>query len=1000
MWSSVALSALLALLLLPPFARALNVGGTIASNTTWTTNDSPYVLTSALTVQSGALLTIEPGVAVQFRSNVLFTIRGAIHAEGTAAQPISFLAAPAFSPRGGIHLAGSNFIDLATGEFSHCDFTRLRATPAILTANFATLAVMDSVFSNMTAVIIRPMNSRIAIHRNEIHDTMESINTLYCAGVIASNFIHTVNGNSDAIDIDFGWTGPGDASLLLEWNHVRGGASSNADGIDFGTTRDVICRYNVIHDFGDKGMSIGEDSEITAYNNLIYKCLTGIAIKDGSRPLLMSTTIARCAIGIHSFQKSGGNGGGRGSATNMLIWNCDTGIKLDPLSQIDVGYSVIPGASVWPGPGNTNADPLFVDAANNNYRLRPGSSAIDAGLVQPWMAGMSDIIEGPRVVGPSVECGAYEYTPGPPLTIGFFATPFSGIYPLTAVFTATIGGSDSNGVTYAWDFDGDGTNDATGIDLATITNVYTVYGLHSPSLTVSNAIGESAIHARPDYIFVDAPDEVFVSPAGAHQPPFTNWASAATNVQDVLPYAFGGTIVWVTAGTYRATGELLIDDARLRGAGATADTVLQGNGTTRVARLVHTNSLLQGFTVTGGRAATAGGILLERGLVQNCIVAGNMSTNEGGGIEARVGTTIDHCVITNNRTLTTAPTGDGGGVYLYNGGTLLDSLIAYNRAGDDGGGVMCRGAGTVRRTLIRDNDAFDKGGGLFLDATGGLAESCLAVSNRAALGGGVTCNFGGRFENCTVTDNRATSGGGGLYAQNGGGSSYNTIYFGNTAAGGGPNTSTNGGSHTFAFCTLFPLVGDSSNSTNDPRFANFAAHDLRLATNSPCIDGGTNRAQSAQDIDLAIRPLDGDADGAAITDVGAYESFNAAGDTDGDGMPDGWEVEHAFSITNADGAADQDRDGFRNYAEYVAGTDPTNTLDYLRISAIEGDGGTVQLFWPTVSNRVYSVLQGPTAPDSTSSNMYQVGGTGGTQSYSNENTASSPWFWRIEVELD
>jgi hypothetical protein len=40
-------------------------------------------------------------------------------------------------------------------------------------------------------------------------------------------------------------------------------------------------------------------------------------------------------------------------------------------------YSDLQGG--WPGAGNLNIDPQFVDAANGDYRLRWGSPAIDAG---------------------------------------------------------------------------------------------------------------------------------------------------------------------------------------------------------------------------------------------------------------------------------------------------------------------------------------------------------------------------------------------------------------------------------------------------------------------------------------------------------------------------------------------------------------------------------------------------------------------------------------------
>ena len=67
-----------------------------------------------------------------------------------------------------------------------------------------------------------------------------------------------------------------------------------------------------------------------------------------------------------------------------------------------------------------------------------------------------------------------------------------------------------------------------------------------------------------------------------------------------------------------------------------------------------------------------------------------------------------------------------------------------------------------------------------------------------------------------------------------------------------------------------------------------------------------------------------------------------------------------FGSTNspaADPAADPDGDGQNNWAEFVAGTDPTNSASVFRITAIATEAGGVRVTWMTGVGRT-NALQG------------------------------------------
>jgi subtilisin family serine protease len=98
-----------------------------------------------------------------------------------------------------------------------------------------------------------------------------------------------------------------------------------------------------------------------------------------------------------------------------------------------------------------------------------------------------------------------------------------------------------------------------------------------------------------------------------------------------------------------------------------------------------------------------------------------------------------------------------------------------------------------------------------------------------------------------------------------------------------------------------------------------------------------------------------------VTPVAALNGLVATGgrlnlarmvDTDLNSLPDWWEQEYFGQFTGTDAGADADGDGASNSAEWLAGTNPTNSVSVLRLSIqMAAEGLTAS--WPSAPERFY-----------------------------------------------
>lgn len=269
--------------------------------------------------------------------------------------------------------------------------------------------------------------------------------------------------------------------------------------------------------------------------------------------------------------------------------------------------------------------------------------------------------------------------------------------------------------------------------------------------------------------------------------------------------------------------------------------------------------------------------------------------------------------------------GSGRGFYLNweSAGSVIEGFtIANGSSTGNGGAISSDAMVTISNCRIIGNSAANYGGGIFLGSStaGSIIINCLisanSVSETSGNGGGIflTTYFHPAFPvtitHSTVINNRAYWGGG-LGHQNFQAFTLNmevsnAIFWGNSATY-GPQlavldwylgdlqySNIEGGE---ANIRGTPPWGDG-NITSPPLFVDTTAGDpvawdVSLQPDSPCIDSGTNEILEILGADLEgnERIWDGDDNGEAITDMGAFEyGAPLKGDFDNDGDIDGYDL--------------------------------------------------------------------------------------------------------------
>ena len=425
---------------------------------------------------------------------------------------------------------------------------------------------------------------------------------------------------------------------------------------------------------------------------------------------------------------------------NCIVAGRDTNLLYDNSTSTSVVYSLFQGG--YTGEGNIDADPMFMDPANDNFRLKFGSPCLDTGTMDG--APLTDYNGDPRpvdIVGVgtegagAIDMGAFEkqryiwYVDKDASGAGngsSWADAYTTIQPAIDAAYPDGGGE-------VWVAEGVYDEARTSIVHPAPDDVNTGSLMMRDNVDLYGGFdGTETLRTERDWgaheTVIDGTTSREGSPAYhvivgaiADLDGFTIRGGEANGPTYQLTLG-GGVYSYSNSGTsVQVTNCVLKDNSASQGNGLGGGLYcdsLNGIATNAVGNCIFINN----------HADFGAGIWGRKLLLENCLFLGNSSDKEGAAVFTPSGGTLS---ATGSVFVANAANTMGGAILGHDEFTLSDCVFTRNHSGSDGGGIYLLGAdtNTIDSCVFVGNVSSDKGGALASNS--GVV---LRVQNSAFVG--------------------------------------------------------------------------------------------------------------------------------------------------------------------------------------------------------------------------------------------------------------------------